>query len=210
MVQKEGESIAQFLARLKIQSVNCNFGDQENSILVDQLIEKCRSNELRRELLKISDLTLTKAREIALSFEAADNQAKCIELHFDNVGKPAEAGGFAGAGEIAAVAENENAHQAVKKCYRCGSAYHLARDPICKAKDTCCNECRKIGHFADVCRGGNTTQSMIDCKNKPKTNKREKVRRVGNKDDDSSDALNEHISHSYELFSRRSKCRGCN
>ena len=36
------------------------------------------------------------------------------------------------------------------KCYFCGGSYHNRR--VCPARDACCNNCNKKGHFRKVCR----------------------------------------------------------
>ena len=36
------------------------------------------------------------------------------------------------------------------KCYFCGDSYHNRR--VCPARDACCNNCNKKGHFRKVCR----------------------------------------------------------
>ena len=39
-----------------------------------------------------------------------------------------------------------------KSCFRCGSKFHLANNPNCKAKRATCRKCRKVGHFEKVCK----------------------------------------------------------
>ncbi|KAJ8022562.1 hypothetical protein HOLleu_37501 [Holothuria leucospilota] len=47
-------------------------------------------------------------------------------------------------------------------CYRCGSTQHIASDPNCKARDKKCRNCKKIGHFAVMCRSKPITQTKND------------------------------------------------
>ena len=55
-----------------------------------------------------------------------------------------------------ALTKDESAVAAVqkKKCFFCGGPYHPQRR--CPAQNTECNECRKTGHFAKVCRSKST------------------------------------------------------
>ena len=108
----------------------------------DQLLDKCRSHDLRKKLLAVSGkFTLQKARDIARSMETAETQAQSIESdsrsgnvnylergHFDS---PTRGGG---------------------RCYRCGLEGHFARDPECKARLATCMKCKKVGHFAKACK----------------------------------------------------------
>ena len=43
-----------------------------------------------------------------------------------------------------------NATSKVEKCYFCGKKHHPRKD--CPAINSICSKCRKIGHFARVCR----------------------------------------------------------
>ena len=75
MAQKDGETVGQFIARLRKQAQNCNFTAPDIDIR-DQVICQCRSSELRRKLLGKENLTLEKVQEVARSMEAVDVQAK--------------------------------------------------------------------------------------------------------------------------------------
>ena len=68
------------MTRLFQLSENCDFGTSQEEQIRDQLIDKCRSHDLRKKLLAVSDkLTLQKARDIARSLKAAERQARSIE-----------------------------------------------------------------------------------------------------------------------------------
>jgi len=78
--QEESETADQFVLRLFQLSENCEFGEAKEDHIRDQLIDKCRSHNLRTKLLEASGaLTLQKAREIARSAEAAESQARLIK-----------------------------------------------------------------------------------------------------------------------------------
>ena len=75
MTQQDGETVDQFIARLRKQAQNCNFNDPDFDIR-DQVIDKCQSSVLRRKLLGKENLTLTKVQDVAQAMEAVDLQAK--------------------------------------------------------------------------------------------------------------------------------------
>ena len=52
MVQGEDETINQFAIRLRRTAQQCDYGDQMEAQIRNQIISKSRSNELRRQLLK--------------------------------------------------------------------------------------------------------------------------------------------------------------
>ena len=140
---KQGSETAdQFVTRLFQLSENCDFGTSKEEQIRDQLIDKCRSHDLRKKLLGVSGkLTLQKARDIARSMEAAESQARSIEsdsrsgnvnsLEREYFDSPKRGGG---------------------RYYRCGLAGHFAKDLECKARLATCRKCKKVGHFAKVCK----------------------------------------------------------
>lgn len=68
--RKESETADQFVLRLFQLSENCEFREAREEHVRDQLIDKCRSHNLRQKLLEASGtLALQKAREIARSTE---------------------------------------------------------------------------------------------------------------------------------------------
>lgn len=80
MSQKEYETIDQFVMRLTRQAENCEFGENKKEHIRDQVIDKCKSNGIRRKLLEMGKtLTLDDVQRVARSLEAAEHQARRIE-----------------------------------------------------------------------------------------------------------------------------------
>ena len=135
---KESETADQFVMRLFQLLENCEHGEAKEEHLRDQLINKCRSHNLRKKLLEVGGtLTLKKAQEIARSMEAAERQAKQIENDSSS--------------ESVHTLEDKYHDSGSGKrgnCYRCGLEAHFARDPECKARSVTCPKCKRTGHLA--------------------------------------------------------------
>lgn len=147
--QEEGETVDQFITRLRRQAENCNWDNADEPIR-DQVIDKCKSAELRRKLLlKGTHLTLGKVQEIARSFEAVEIQLKAMkgaeeDQQVNRIEKRETADQFTGRG-------------AKGRCFRCDREGHFSRDSCCPARNAECRRCHKVGHFAKVCQSKNFT-----------------------------------------------------
>ncbi|XP_014675469.1 PREDICTED: uncharacterized protein K02A2.6-like [Priapulus caudatus] len=145
MAQSKSETVDQLVARLRKQGAYCGFANVEQDIR-DQIIDKCQSTKLRRKLLEKSELTLSKAMDIARALESVENQMKVMDL----------ASGLetSTSGEVNVVKRREwkqPSNKSGKACYRCGNVGHYARDECCPAKKATCDKCGKVGHYAKVC-----------------------------------------------------------
>ena len=79
MQQMEGETIDQFVCRLRQKAISCDFANVDEAIR-DQIIEKCKDSRLRRKFLeKASDATLTVIQETARVHEAVNTQMQSME-----------------------------------------------------------------------------------------------------------------------------------
>ena len=80
MHQEENETIDQFVAKLRRQADLCEFGTDMDNQIRDQVVDKCKSQHLRKKLLeKGTTLTLEIAIEKARSEEVVDKQLKEME-----------------------------------------------------------------------------------------------------------------------------------
>lgn len=151
--QAQGESTGNFEHRLKKLAATCEFGDNREDFIRDQVIDKCSSNALRRRLLREKDLTLPVLQEIARVMETADYQAERMEkLTINAVRKKCDKSGDK------SVRSRFTKHQSQSprdehsiKCYRCGRAGHMSRE-CTVTKNKKCNNCGKEGHFAKMCK----------------------------------------------------------
>ncbi|PIK54155.1 hypothetical protein BSL78_08940 [Apostichopus japonicus] len=162
--QRHDETIDQFVTALRQLVVHCEFGDLQQEMLRDQIVEKCLNNRLRERLLLEPKLTLNKTLEISRQIEGAMRESKAISegasgytagsANLQNVhGKQSKRRNKKHSSHEAAQSNKQNTDAQKRVCYRCGSDKHLANDPNCKAKTGKCNKCGIVGHWAAMCRG---------------------------------------------------------
>lgn len=80
--QEEGEKFSHFVLRLRQQVKSCGFEKQSSEVseilkeiyLIDVVIENCRSDDLRRSILK-KDRSLSEIEEIAEMLKLKDSSA---------------------------------------------------------------------------------------------------------------------------------------
>ena len=132
--QKEGESIAQYIAVLRKLAEHCNFKEYLQEAIRDKLVCGIQNEATQRRLLAEADLTLQRAQEIAQGMEAASKEA--VELRASN--------------RTQVVHRTTTIPERKKSCYRCGSTRHTLEK--CFYKTTNCHNCGKQGHIAKVCK----------------------------------------------------------
>lgn len=152
--QEESESFEKFLIRLRDQAGKCKFDKPEDSI-IDQIIERCSSSELRKKILILGDeVTLDKVIIEANTLQIVNQQLESYEQK--EICKTTSVN--------AITTKNRNSQKeqrTEKKCYeerkgskcgRCGSALHNSQDLTCPAKGRKCNGCGKLGHYQRCCK----------------------------------------------------------
>ena len=77
--QEENETVDNFIVRLSKLSISCDFSElQKEDMIRDQVVDCCRSTDLRKKLLAESDLTLEKVRTISRTYELSSTHTKKI------------------------------------------------------------------------------------------------------------------------------------
>ncbi|XP_049886660.1 uncharacterized protein LOC126381182 isoform X2 [Pectinophora gossypiella] len=133
--QDAGEKFEKFVLRLRTQSSKCKFSNEEDS-LIDQITEKCASNDLRKKILKLGDtVTLDKIITEANLLESVQRQLTDFSDSTQTINK----------------IEIKRNNDSGMKCSRCGSLKHK-NDKYCPAKDKECLKCGYVGHFKSQCR----------------------------------------------------------
>lgn len=145
--QEKGEKIGLFAMRLRTQADKCDFGDSIESNIKDQIIEKCLSAKLRRDLLKLGDANLDKVLKTAKIFEAIQEQSKTFDQPNTNQSVMNE-----NVNKIDSKTFKTNNLSKQIECSRCGYAGHRASDEKCPANGKTCNKCNGRNHFGRKCR----------------------------------------------------------
>ena len=139
--QKEGETVAQFVAELRRLSEHCHFEATLDDMLRDRLVCGVRDVQVQRRLLAEPRLTFKKAFELSQSAEAAEKNARVLQS--SQKPKATALVGYHQSGRPKGPTPSA-------PCYRCGDRQHSAQD--CRFKTAECHHCKKKGHIAKVCR----------------------------------------------------------
>lgn len=142
--QEPEEKFEKFLVRLRQQAKKCQF-DKEDEHIIDQITEKCKTDELRKKILKTGDkITL-------YEIVAEANALEAIERQLVNFGNKSTDTQFINKVSTESWKDRYSKHK-IDPCGRCGSVKHVARDKNCPAKGRACLKCGILGHFRNQCR----------------------------------------------------------
>ena len=164
--QEPGEKFEKFLVRLRHQSSKCKFANEEDN-LIDQIVEKCSSKELRKKVLTLGDsVILDKIISEANAIEAVERQLNDFghELHPTIVNR---------------IDVKRNTSDNIG-CSRCGSKTHNGDSDICIAKHKQCLKCGFVGHFRSQCRTRANKRKNLNPVGRPYPNKNPKLIKVDN------------------------------
>ena len=149
-LQREGETIANYMAKLRRLSKHCDFGDYLDTALRDQLVCGIYQEAVQRKILAESELTLTKVVHIAQAAETERDETHA--LRGNTVRRPP-----AKQVETTFSVQRDTAGGAYKarqldsrECYRCGGRGH--HSSTSKFKSQKCHFCKGQGHISRVCR----------------------------------------------------------
>ena len=150
IAQESGETVDQFVCRLRQRAISCEFGAGEDDYIRDQVIDKCYSNHLRRKFLeKEGALTLDDLLRIARSQEAVDRQLK--QFSADQMNNQANDQGNNQKNDQVNAVGGKSDGQKAKICFGCGQEGHFSGDMKCPARGRACRKCGGIGHFKVKC-----------------------------------------------------------
>ena len=165
------ETIDKFLQNLKLLSKDCNFKAVTaekcgQEAIRDAFITGLRSPNIRQRLLESDNLSLDEVVKIARSLDMAQRNAdmycpptattsfSCAAANtrtaVDSINLQNTPSNEKETLERTASPDNIVATADRRKCFFCGQSFH--RRENCPAKNSSCNFCHKVGHFAKVCK----------------------------------------------------------
>lgn len=125
--RKDGESAVEWLTKVRNASINCDFGDKLEFVILEKFATGLSGKAFDRVCEEsTADLTLEKALKLAIKYEKAT----------------------APAGEINFVSSTKGKQNSA--CKHCGYKNHAASD--CKFRQCKCHRCGVTGHMARVCK----------------------------------------------------------
>jgi hypothetical protein len=161
-MQERTENLESFVRRLRIQARKCQFTDIDSQ-LKDQVIAKCKSNDLRHEALQnpmsLEQLIFTgknleiveknsqptrdrsQHRDSNETLRRSSSNDRYSERKSFNQFRPAVRNH-----QRSPMIRNKNS-----ECNRCGFTDHSFNDPKCPAMKGHCDYCKKPGHFSRMC-----------------------------------------------------------
>ena len=84
MTQGQGETVLQFVTRLRAAAKDCGYGEDTENQIRDEVLCKCRSDYLRRKLLEAGQ-ELTLARTLDLAGQCEEVEMQMAKLSVDPV-----------------------------------------------------------------------------------------------------------------------------
>ncbi|XP_048482951.1 uncharacterized protein LOC125489811 [Plutella xylostella] len=151
--QDEGESFEKFLVKLRDQASKCKF-DKPDDHIIDQIIERCQSSELRKKILIMGEtVTLDKVITEANTLEVVNQQLSCYEQKIKENTKDENVNSIIN--RNTRVIKNDRRVEegtSKPKCGRCGNFTHSPNDLKCPAKEKKCHVCGKLGHYQRCCK----------------------------------------------------------
>ena len=155
MRQNEGESVAQYHVRLRLQVAKCSFTDPDD-VIRSKILQTMRDKKLRREAM-VKRYKLQQLLEHAANKEDIDRQAQHMEETLPSAPSAQD--------QVNKV--HQKRHQKTKDkqkprpahddkknntCQFCGLDHKGPRSQ-CPASGKTCGSCSKKGHFARMCKG---------------------------------------------------------
>lgn len=170
-MQEEGESVNQYMARLKTTALDCEFRDLKDA-LVEQLVCRVRDIRLQGQLLAKKNLDLQTVLEEAQVAEMLDKSiadickfhapaGQATYVHLQDVTSDEATDEEADISHLKASTPWNKRLTAKKNnsasCLSCGENYLR---PTCRFRSAICHRCGKQGHIAQFCRSFAETASF--------------------------------------------------
>ncbi|XP_050549177.1 uncharacterized protein LOC126910566 [Daktulosphaira vitifoliae] len=168
-LQSSNESITEFVTKLQKLSMLCDFGNNLEESLRDQIVHGVKDRTLKKRLCEEADLTYEKGKEICQAHEGAE---KILE-NFGQSSNECQGEIYFANKKFTRTAQNRSGKITVNggnvTCTCCGKKNHVFNN--CYFKDRNCNICHKKGHLKSVCYFKDKTD-----KSRPKSSHYSKVK----------------------------------
>lgn len=198
MLPGPNEKLDTFVIRLRKQASYCDFGDQADGMVVDQVIATTKNQQLRRKCLE-KDHTLDQLVALGRTLESVDHQLATWETGNKPSPEPPKLKAEATDESIMKINSEQyhprSKYQPRPRCTRCDSR-HLSTDPACPAKSEKCRSCGVVGHFARCC----FLKKKTGPPETPRKNKKRFVREVC---ETGADGENNEVFNLFHLGSKR-------
>ena len=156
--QEQGESIGAYVTELRVIAKNCALEEiTQDEILRDRLVLGVRDEKVRERLLRINDLTFSKAIDICKAAEQTSQQLKLIATGTDE-----------SVGAVRTEQKNVPPQNTRRprdspinrpECRSCG--YHHGNRQ-CPARGQTCHKCGQKNHFQSKCRSTNPKVNNVE------------------------------------------------
>ena len=150
--QNPGESLEQFHSRINQKSALCNWEDLEDSLVKIIFIQGMSNPQIQMDLLS-EDRDPLETLHYAITRERGqENQQRISNTHAQSP---------SGSGinliqrqrqqtERRSILPTLSNNKRIPDCWKCGYKFIKGHLDNCPAKNTICNACKKIGHYADL------------------------------------------------------------
>ena len=150
ITQNPGETVQQFVTRLRKAAKDRDFGTYTDKQIRDAVLNKCTSTYIKRELLEEGQgLNLTCTLEVAAKCEKIETQLAALSVKGED---SASINRINGRSNNPSTSTQGRFQGRDKICYRCGLLGHLGRDPQCQARGKTYRKCGGKDHFEKVCK----------------------------------------------------------
>ena len=137
------------MSTLRNQAKNCNFGALENKLIRDTT--GISSDNVRRTLLKETDLTLSKALRICQISELTEKHSKALSTPKTATTASVDAVQIKHRNIYSKMKHTMRENPSISSCRNCGGTHPAKRDQ-CPAFGQQCHTCGKQNHFKSQCR----------------------------------------------------------
>ena len=163
--QEVSETIDSYVSALRALVKSCNFGTLEESLLRDRIVMGIRDDATRKKLLQTRSLDLKIAVDICRASEISTRQVREMRAT-DDVQKLQTT-------RKSLVQDTESHEQSRRsksqrrtvqpsaKCKFCGLEHKFQKE-LCPAFGRTCKKCKKLNHFAEMCRSRSENLRFAD------------------------------------------------